>query len=72
MTHMCIDTTVRAAGNHGFSVILIEDACATRNLSWGETTVSAEQVQCAYMAALNGRFAEVQKADGWIKEYKEK
>ena len=72
MTHMCIDTTVRAAGNHGFSVILIEDACATRNLSWGETTVSAEQVQCAYMAALNGRFAEVQKADSWIKEYKEK
>lgn len=68
MTHMCIDTTIRSAGNHGFSVTLIEDACATRELKWGEITVSAEQVQCAYLAALNGRFAKVQNAKEWIRE----
>lgn len=70
MTHMCIDTTVRSAGNYGYSVELIEDAVATRDLVWGEITVSAEQVQSAYMAALNGTFAKVQKADAWIKEHK--
>lgn len=69
MTHMCIDTTVRAAVNHGFSVTLIEDACATRDLKWGEITVSAEQVQCAYLAPLNGMFAKVQNADAWIREH---
>ena len=33
MTHMCIDTTVRAANDLGFSVELIQDACATKDLS---------------------------------------
>ncbi len=70
MTHMCIDTTVRAAGNYGYSVTLIEDACATRDLVWGGITVLAEQVQTAYMAALDGTFARVLKADAWIKEHK--
>lgn len=70
MTHMCIDTTVRSARNHGYSVALIEDAVATRDLLWHGITVPADQVQYAYMAALNGTFAKVQKADAWIKEHK--
>lgn len=69
MTHMCIDTTVRAAGNYGYSVMLIEDACATRDLAWRGTIVPAEQVQNAYMAALDGSFANVMKADACIKEH---
>ena len=68
MTHMCIDTTVRAVGNFGYPVTLIEDACATRDLEWGGITVPAEHVQNAYMAALNGTFAKVLKADMWINE----
>jgi nicotinamidase-related amidase len=68
MTHMCIDTTVRASGNYGYAVTLIEDACATRDLEWDGSTVPAEQVQKAYMAAMNGAFAKVVKADAWIKE----
>ncbi len=67
MTHMCIDTTVRTASNYGYSVTLIEDACATRDLEWGGAIVPAEQVQNAYMAALDGSFANVMKADAWIK-----
>lgn len=34
----------------------------------GGNTVLAEQVQNAYMAALDGTFAMVYKADAWIKE----
>ncbi len=70
MTHMCIDTTVRAAVNYGYSVELIEDACATRDLKWNENTIKAEQVQNTFMAALDGSFAKVLKADAWIKEQK--
>ncbi|WP_294966864.1 cysteine hydrolase family protein [Sulfurimonas sp.] len=32
MTHMCIDTTVRAAFDLGYKITLAHDACATRDL----------------------------------------
>ena len=66
MTHMCIDTTVRSASYHGYSVELIEDACATRNLEWCGVTIPADQVQNAYMAALDGTFAKVYKGEAWL------
>lgn len=66
MTHMCIDTTVRRANNYGYSVTLIEDACATRDLQWEGNTITASQVQHSYMAALHGTFANVCKADVWL------
>lgn len=63
MTHMCIDSTVRAAGDHGFECVLAHDACATRALSFGGMTVPAESVHAAFLAALNGLFARVQAVD---------
>ena len=59
MSHMCIDTTTRAAADLGYSCKLIADACATRDLLFDGQKVLAEQVQIAYMAALNGSFAQV-------------
>jgi nicotinamidase-related amidase len=58
MTHMCVDTTVRAAFDLGFNCILAHDACATRGLAFGEKSVDAEQVQTAYVAALGAIFAK--------------
>lgn len=66
MTHMCIDTTVRAAVSHGYTVELIQDACATKDLLWNGNTLKADQVQDTFMAALDGTFARVLKADTWI------
>ena len=59
MTHMCIDSTIRAAADLGFRCVLAHDACATRDLSLGEVTVAAAAVQAAFLAALHGLFAEV-------------
>ncbi|MDR1662327.1 MAG: cysteine hydrolase [Azoarcus sp.] len=59
MTHMCVDTTVRAAADLGFECVLAEDSCATRALQFSGHRVEAEQVQLAYLAALNGAFAQV-------------
>jgi nicotinamidase-related amidase len=59
MTHMCVDTTIRAAADLGFSCTLCHDACATRPLSFNGVQVAAEGVQAAYLAALNGLFAKV-------------
>jgi nicotinamidase-related amidase len=68
MTHMCIDSTTRAAADLGFRCFLAHDACATRALSFGAMRVPAESVQTAYLAALNGLFARVQSADDLCSE----
>jgi nicotinamidase-related amidase len=63
MTHMCVDTTTRAAADLGFECLLAHDACATRALSFNGVQVAAESVQVAYLAALNGLFAKVLSTD---------
>lgn len=62
MTHMCVDATTRAASDLGFACFLAHDACATRSLSFGGTTVSAEHVHCSFLAALSGAYATVRSA----------
>lgn len=52
MTHMCVDATARAGADLGFSIIVAEDACATRDLTYGETRIPAEHVHKAFLAAL--------------------
>jgi len=59
MTHMCIDATVRAASDCGFECIVAADACATRDLTFAGKTVPAAMVQRAFLAALNGTYAQV-------------
>jgi nicotinamidase-related amidase len=63
MTHMCIDTSVRAANDFGFKVTLVGDACATLDLEFEGRTVSAADVQAAYLAAIDGSFATVVTTD---------
>ncbi len=62
MTHMCIDATVRAAADLGYAVVLAADACATRDLAWQGRVVPAADVHAAFLAALDGRYAEVVSA----------
>ena len=59
MSHMCIDTSVRAAFDLGFACRVIADACATRQLEYNGELVAAARVQAAFMAALGAVFAEI-------------
>jgi nicotinamidase-related amidase len=52
MTHMCVDATARAAVDLGFQLVVASDACATRALTYGETTIPADHVHKAFLAAL--------------------
>jgi nicotinamidase-related amidase len=63
MTHMCIDSTTRAAADLGFECFLAGDACASKSLSFDGVTIPAESVQAAFLASLNGLFAKVQSVD---------
>jgi len=66
MSHMCIDTTVRAAFDLGYRCQVAADACATRDLEFGGRRVAAADVQAAFMAALSVPFAEVTSTDACI------
>lgn len=67
MSHMCIDTSVRAAKDLGFSVTLLDDACTTRDLGWEETVIPAQTVHRTMMASLNGTFAAVMKTNDFLR-----
>jgi len=62
MTHMCVDATTRAAADFGFKVIVAEDACATRDLTYGDTTIPANHVHKAFLAALKS-YGDVMKSE---------
>lgn len=66
MSHMCVDTTVRAAKDYGFTVTVIDDACTTKNLSIRGTEIPAKIVHDVMMASLNGVFAKVITADEFL------
>ncbi|MCX5891011.1 MAG: cysteine hydrolase family protein [Deltaproteobacteria bacterium] len=67
MSHMCIDATTRAAVDHGFSCIVIHDACATRDLTFGNTVIPARQVHGAFMAALAFFYARVVSVEDFLR-----
>lgn len=59
MSSMCVDATVRAAADAGFSVTVAHDACAAPDLEFGGVVVPGAQVHAAFMAALDGSYAAV-------------
>lgn len=59
MTHMCVDTTVRAAMDYGYRVKLVADACATMDLELNGENIPADTVHKAFITALDGAFATI-------------
>jgi nicotinamidase-related amidase len=62
MTHLDVDATARAASELGFQVIIAEDACATRDLQHGDTTIPADLVQKSFLAAFKS-YGRVMKSE---------
>ena len=56
MTHMCIDTTVRAGFDLGYNVELVNDACATKDLFFEDYSIKVKDVHLSFMSALGGVF----------------
>ena len=59
MTHMCVDATTRAAKDMGYDIVLIGDACATKDQEINGQKVKAEEVQKSFLAALNYYYSTV-------------
>ncbi|MEJ8865319.1 cysteine hydrolase family protein [Pseudomonas jessenii] len=66
MSHMCVDGITRAAADFGYTVTVIHDACATRDLEFNGLTVPAAQVHAAFMAALAFAYASVVSTNEYL------
>ena len=59
MSHMCIDSTTRAAFDLGFDCIVAHDACTTKDLVFLDKKVNASEVHNSFMSALGTIFSKV-------------
>lgn len=66
MSHMCVDGVTRAAADLGYTVTVIHDACATRDLEFNGLIVPAAQVHAAFMSSLGFAYASVISADEFL------
>jgi nicotinamidase-related amidase len=62
MSSMCVDATVRAAADLGFSPTVVHDACAAPDLNFDGVDVPGAAVHAAFMAALADSYAQVTSA----------
>lgn len=58
-THMCLEAATRAAHDFGFDCTVISDACATRDLKFGDQLVKAKDVHASTLNTLNRTYAKV-------------
>jgi nicotinamidase-related amidase len=66
-THMCVEAATRAASDLGFKCILIHDACATRDLKFGDKTIKAEDVHYSTLATLKN-YAVIESTGEYLKK----
>lgn len=59
MTHMCVEAAARASADYGFKVIIIDDACATRDMIYNNDTVKAADVHNTTLGTLNRYYGKV-------------
>jgi nicotinamidase-related amidase len=51
-THMCVEAASRAASDLGYSCILVHDACATKDLKFGDYVIKSTDVHYSTLATL--------------------
>jgi len=66
MTHMCVEAAARASADNGFEVIVLDDACATKNLVFGGDTVLAKDVHVSTLATIQDYYGKVMTVDEFI------
>lgn len=65
-THMCLEAATRAASDFGFECTVIADACATRDLIFGNDTISAKDVHLSTLSTLKS-YAKVVDLRSYLK-----
>jgi nicotinamidase-related amidase len=59
-TQMCVEAAIRAGHDFGFECVVVQDACATRDVKFGDKIVKAEDVQTSILAIItDGGYGKV-------------
>ena len=58
-THLCLEAATRAGHDFGFECIVIQDACATKDVKYGDRIVKAEDVHYSTLATINNTYGKV-------------
>lgn len=66
-THMCVEGATRAASDLGFICTLVHDACATKDLKFGERIIKSEDVHYATLSTLKS-YATVLSTEEFLKK----
>ncbi len=64
-THMCLEAATRAGHDLGYICTVIDDACATRDLKYGDVVVKARDVHSSTLATLKS-YAKIMTAAEFI------
>ncbi len=68
ISHLAIDATVRAAHDLGFSVTVLEDACAAQELTFNQHVIAPQDAHHAFMAALQSSYAAVVATNAYLEK----
>lgn len=67
MTHMCVDSTLRAAFDKGYKCKVLYDACTTKDLSINDKVIKAQDVHDSFMSGFSYIFADVITCEDYLK-----
>ena len=65
-THMCVEAATRAGSDLGYKCILVHDACATKDLKFGDYLIRSSDVHYSTLATLRS-YARVVTTDEFLK-----
>lgn len=66
-THMCLEAATRAADDFGFHCTVVEDACTTKDLKFGDYTIMAEDVHYSTLSTLRS-YAKIVNTETFLKQ----
>jgi nicotinamidase-related amidase len=69
MSHMCVDATARAGKDLGYRVTVVEDACATKDLTFRGKKIPAQEVHGSFMVALSHFYAAIKPSSELIEQF---
>jgi nicotinamidase-related amidase len=66
-TQMCVEAAVRAASDLGYKCILVHDACATKDLKFGDRVIKSEDVHYSTLSTLKS-YATVESTEEFLRK----
>jgi len=69
-TQMCVEAATRAARDFGYKCILVQDACATKDLKYNDRIIKAEDVHYSTLATLRS-YATILTVNEFLKDKNE-